>query len=117
MQAMGEPRIAVVIQQCCHGGPTAKPVAHEALLWLPTCVIVLCWQISVANWDKVLISKQEEMHTETFRPLTFIAFIPLQISVAKGDKVLFSKQGSSDVPVPEGEVCFVQQRSVMAKLS
>ena len=41
----------------------------------------------------------------------------MQISVAKGDKVLFSKQGSSDVPVPEGEVCFVQERSVMAKLS
>lgn len=49
--------------------------------------------------------------------MTWICRTALQISVAKGDKVLFSKQGSSDVPVPEGEVCFVQERSVMAKLS
>jgi chaperonin GroES len=41
----------------------------------------------------------------------------VEITVAKGDTVLFSKQGSSDVPVPDGEVCFVQQRSILAKLS
>ncbi len=41
----------------------------------------------------------------------------MQISVAKGDKVLFSKQGSSDVPVPDGEVCFCRQNSILAKLS
>ncbi|GAB4820934.1 hypothetical protein N2152v2_007980 [Parachlorella kessleri] len=37
--------------------------------------------------------------------------------VAKGDTVLFSKYSSSDVAVPGGEVCFVAQRSVLAKLS
>lgn len=46
-----------------------------------------------------------------------LPLLHMQISVAKGDKVLFTKQGSSDVPVPDGEVCFVQQRSIMAKLS
>lgn len=37
--------------------------------------------------------------------------------VSKGDTVLFSKYSSSDVAVPDGEVCFVAQRSVLAKLS
>jgi len=37
--------------------------------------------------------------------------------VKVGDRVLFSKYGSSNIEVPDGEVCFVQQRSVMAKLS
>jgi chaperonin GroES len=37
--------------------------------------------------------------------------------VKVGDRVLFSKYGSSNIEVPGGEVCFVQQRSVMAKLS
>ena len=41
----------------------------------------------------------------------------VDIGVATGDKVLFSKYSSSDVEVPDGEVCFVAQKSVLAKLS
>ena len=41
----------------------------------------------------------------------------VQVEVAKGDAVLFTKSGSSDVPMPDGEVCFVQERAVLAKLS
>ena len=41
----------------------------------------------------------------------------VDIGVAKGDRVLFSKYSSSDVEVPDGEVCFVAQKSVLAKLS
>lgn len=37
--------------------------------------------------------------------------------VAVGDSVLFSKYSSSDVEAPAGEVCFVAQKSVLAKLS
>ncbi|PSC72816.1 molecular chaperone [Micractinium conductrix] len=39
------------------------------------------------------------------------------IGVAVGDRVLFSKYSSSDVEVPDGEICFVVQKSVLAKLS
>lgn len=41
----------------------------------------------------------------------------LQVEVANGDTVLFSKYGTSDVAVPDGEVCFVQEKSILAKLS
>jgi hypothetical protein len=42
----------------------------------------------------------------------------MQINVAKNDTVLFTKQGSSDVPLgQDGEVCFVQERGIIAKLS
>ena len=34
-----------------------------------------------------------------------------------GDTVLFSKYSSSDVETAGGEVCFVAQRSILAKLS
>ena len=38
--------------------------------------------------------------------------------VAVGDSVLFSKYSSSDVSLPDGgEVCFVAEKSVLAKLS
>lgn len=41
----------------------------------------------------------------------------MQVSVAKNDTVLFTKQGSSDVPLGrDGEVCFVQERAILAKL-
>ncbi|EFN58613.1 hypothetical protein CHLNCDRAFT_140815 [Chlorella variabilis] len=41
----------------------------------------------------------------------------VDIGVAAGDRVLFSKYGSSDVEVPDGEICFVAQKSILAKLS
>lgn len=41
----------------------------------------------------------------------------VDIGVAQGDTVLFSKYSSSDVEAPSGEVCFVAQKSVLAKLS
>ena len=41
----------------------------------------------------------------------------VDISVATGDLVLFTKYGSSDIEVPNGEVCFVAQKSIVAKLS
>lgn len=50
--------------------------------------------------------------------MTVGGVVSVQISVAKDDTVLFTKQGSSDVPVArDGEVCFVQERAVLAKLS
>ncbi|KAL4457519.1 hypothetical protein ABPG75_012384 [Micractinium tetrahymenae] len=41
----------------------------------------------------------------------------VDIGVAAGDRVLFSKYSSSDLEVPDGEVCFVAQKSILAKLS
>jgi chaperonin GroES len=41
----------------------------------------------------------------------------VDLDVKKGDAVLFSKYSSSDVAVADGEVCFVAQRSILAKLS
>ena len=41
----------------------------------------------------------------------------VDIGVSVGDMVLFTKYGSSDIEVPNGEVCFVAQKSVLAKLS
>ena len=41
----------------------------------------------------------------------------VDIGVAVGDTVLFSKYSSSDIEVPDGQVCFVAQKSIMAKLS
>ncbi|KAI3436540.1 hypothetical protein D9Q98_005957 [Chlorella vulgaris] len=41
----------------------------------------------------------------------------VDVGVAVGDRVLFSKYSSSDVEVPDGEVCFVAQKSILAKLS
>ncbi|PRW56031.1 elongation factor mitochondrial [Chlorella sorokiniana] len=41
----------------------------------------------------------------------------VDLGVAVGDRVLFSKYGSSDLEVPDGEVCFVAQKSILAKLS
>lgn len=37
--------------------------------------------------------------------------------VGVGDMVLFTKYGSSDIEVPNGEVCFVAQKSILAKLA
>ncbi|KAG7669294.1 hypothetical protein Ndes2526B_g05596 [Nannochloris sp. 'desiccata'] len=41
----------------------------------------------------------------------------VDIGVSTGDMVLFTKYGSSDIEVPNGEVCFVAQKSILAKLS
>ena len=41
----------------------------------------------------------------------------VDIGVATGDLVLFTKYGSSDIEVPNGEICFVAQKSILAKLS
>lgn len=57
-------------------------------------------------------------HLSECRAVTVGGVGGAQISVAKDDTVLFTKQGSSDVPVGrDGEVCFVQERAVLAKLS
>ena len=40
-----------------------------------------------------------------------------EISVKVGDIVLFSKYSTTDVKVPDGEVCFVAQKSILATLS
>jgi len=37
--------------------------------------------------------------------------------IAVGDMVLFTKYGTSDIEVPDGDVCFVAQKSILAKLS
>jgi chaperonin GroES len=39
------------------------------------------------------------------------------VGVKVGDMVLFTKYGSSDIEVPDGEVCFVAQKSILAKLA
>lgn len=41
----------------------------------------------------------------------------VDIGVAVGDMVLYTKYGSSDIEVPNGEVSFVAQKSILAKLS
>ena len=41
----------------------------------------------------------------------------VDISVNVGDTVLFSKYSTSDVKVPDGEVIFAAQKSVLAVLS
>ena len=41
----------------------------------------------------------------------------VELSIAAGDTVLFTKYGSSDLEVSDGEVCFVAQKSILAKLS
>ena len=37
--------------------------------------------------------------------------------LAVGDSVLFLKYSSADVEVPDGDICFVAEKSVLAKLS
>lgn len=41
----------------------------------------------------------------------------VKIEVKVGDKVLYSKYSSSDVKVPDGEVSFVAEKSILAVLS
>ena len=41
----------------------------------------------------------------------------VDIAVDVGNKVIFTKYSSSDVKVPEGEIVFVAQKSVLAVLS
>ena len=41
----------------------------------------------------------------------------VDISVNVGDTVMFQKYSSSDVKVPDGEIVFVAQKSVLAVLS
>ncbi len=41
----------------------------------------------------------------------------VDIEVNVGDTVIFSKYNTTDVKVPDGEVMFVAQKSVMAVLS
>lgn len=41
----------------------------------------------------------------------------VDVGVKVGSTVLFSKYSSSDVKVPDGEVCFVAQKSILATLS
>ena len=39
------------------------------------------------------------------------------LKVKAGDRVVFSKYSTTDVDVPDGQVCFVAQKSVLAILS
>lgn len=41
----------------------------------------------------------------------------VNVSVKKGDTVVFSKYSTSDVSLPDGDVTFVAQKSVLAVLS
>lgn len=41
----------------------------------------------------------------------------VEIEVAAGDQVLYAKHGSSDIETEEGNVSFVVQKSILAKLS
>lgn len=41
----------------------------------------------------------------------------VDISVSKGDKVLYTKYSTSDITAAEGDVTFVAQKSILAKLS
>ena len=41
----------------------------------------------------------------------------VDVKVKKGDQVLFAKYSTSDVEVPDGQVTFVAQKSVLAVLS
>ena len=41
----------------------------------------------------------------------------VDIKVSKGDKIVYSKYSTSDVSVPDGDVTFVAQKSVLATLS
>jgi chaperonin GroES len=40
-----------------------------------------------------------------------------ELGLAAGDQVLFTKYGSTEVEVPDGQVCFVAEKSIMAKLA
>ena len=41
----------------------------------------------------------------------------VDIAVKAGDKVLYTKYSTSDISVPDGDVTFVAQKSVLATLS
>lgn len=41
----------------------------------------------------------------------------VKLSVSAGDTVLYSRYSSSDVEAPQGEVTFVAESSIIAKLS
>lgn len=41
----------------------------------------------------------------------------VDVGVKAGDTVLYSKYSSTDIEVPGGELCFVAQKSILAKLS
>ena len=41
----------------------------------------------------------------------------VDVAVNVGDKVIFTKYSSSDVKVPDGEIVFVAQKSILAVLS
>lgn len=41
----------------------------------------------------------------------------VKIDVKVGNKVLYSKYSSSDVKIPDGEVSFVAEKSILATLS
>lgn len=41
----------------------------------------------------------------------------VNVKVKKGDKILYSKYSTSDISVPDGDVTFVAQKSVLATLS
>ena len=41
----------------------------------------------------------------------------VETEVKVGDVVVFSKYATSDIKVPDGEVCFVAQKSILATLS
>ena len=41
----------------------------------------------------------------------------VEIAVKAGDQVIFSKYSSTDVKAPDGDVCFVASKSILATLS
>ena len=41
----------------------------------------------------------------------------VEIDVAAGDQVLYTKYGSSDIETDEGNVSFVVEKSILAKLT
>lgn len=58
----------------------------------------------------------KQMHDATIGTVVAVGD-EVKVKVANGDTVLFSKYGTSDVAVPDGDVCFVQEKSILAKLS
>ncbi|DBA92413.1 hypothetical protein WJX77_011331 [Trebouxia sp. C0004] len=118
---------------CKHAGLSRQPMLCRAVAAAEPAQQQLDVTKMAPLGDRLLVKPQEEAKTTsgglllssgTTKPIqeALIGVVlavgeDVDINVKVGSKVLFSKYSSSDVKVPDGDVSFVAQKSILATLS
>jgi co-chaperonin GroES (HSP10) len=101
-------------------GASAMPDAQTSLpISISDCSIAFCACLSVQTTagGLILSTTGGKALQDALVGEVLAVGESVEAAISKGDKVLYSKYSSTDVSVADGEVCFVAEKSILAKLS